>query len=106
MFSQPHRLDSRTIKRIFKDGQRFFTPLFTLSYLARDELRVGIVIPKKVIPLRVHRNREKRRILHVLQQSVLTGNTGYYLFSLRHSTQGFSYTELVDGLSKVCSKVK
>lgn len=67
MFSQTHRISSLLFKKIIHKGKRFFSHNFRLHVYPDSLLRVSCVIPKKIIPKRVHRNHFKRQILDILK---------------------------------------
>jgi ribonuclease P protein component len=104
MFSKIFRLNSRTFSTVFQKGLIAFGDYFRMKYVSSSEFKVSIVIPKKLIKKRVDRNREKRRITHLLKECIFTDTHYYYIFWLTKDSQKLSSKELKDFLQKVIKK--
>ena len=106
MFSQKQRMNSKTVAQTLKTGKRFFTSFFRGTFVVQDDFMVSVIIPKKIIKKRIHRNREKRRILHSLK-IVLNGTSPKcaLILSLQKNTHALSFEELNKELELVCKKI-
>lgn len=70
MLSRRNRLSSHEVDELIKKGKSFFTPLF-LFRIAKNNLetaRFSVVVPKKVEKTAVGRNRNKRRVVAILEK--------------------------------------
>ncbi|MCA9352695.1 ribonuclease P protein component [Patescibacteria group bacterium] len=107
MFSKQQRLNSRAVNRIIIGKHRFFTSCFRVHFEPADAFRVALIIPKKIIPKRVMRSRQKRRILHVLKSFVnnISPSTCHILLILQKNTQDVSFVDLEKEVELVIQKL-
>lgn len=78
MFKKSNRLTHREFDYFFGLGKRSHSPSFQLIYTPLDTLKVGVVVPKKVVKTAVGRNRIRRQLYHLLHPQ-LEGATGVYI---------------------------
>lgn len=70
MFKKENRLSSWLFKPLLKSKTEF-SSFFRVKYKNNnDNLRISVVIPKKIIKKRVQRNLAKRKILDFLKNNV------------------------------------
>ncbi len=91
MFKKQHRVTGNEFEHYFKTGTRSHSPSFTLHYTPADTLKVAVVVPKKVIPRAVGRNRLRRQMYHTLRP-VLAGKQGVFIFIVK-KTADLRFTE-------------
>lgn len=107
MFNTSQRINSRDFAKIFKKGKKYFSPFFRIV-VGGDTFGVAVVIPKKVIKKRVHRNREKRRILHLIKD--ILENTSFphtgIIFWIQKNTHTLSPIELRAELQEIIKKTE
>ncbi len=98
MFKKSKRINSREFTTVFKKGKKSFSSFFQIITFG-GECKVAVVISKKKIKKRIQRNREKRRILHVIkkitEQYPLSTNM---IIFLQKDTQNLTFNELEEEL--------
>lgn len=82
MFKKQNRLSSGEFETYFKKGTKKHSPFFQCIYTPYDQLKVAVVVPKKVIKTAVGRNKLRRQIYHVLR-SILIDTTGVWIIMVK-----------------------
>jgi len=59
-------MNSREFTFVYSKGKKYFSPFFRLIIQSGD-FKLSVAIPKKKIKRRVDRNKEKRRIIHIMK---------------------------------------
>ena len=104
MFNKSQRINSREFTKIFSLGKKYFSPNFRCVSLLGD-FKISVVIPKKILKKRIERNREKRRILHILKHINIQKNiTGMMIIFIQKNTQNLSTLELTQELQTIIKK--
>ncbi len=106
MFSKSSRLNSRIFNNIFKKGTMVFSKYFRMKYYPTDVVSVAVVIPKKILKKRIERNREKRRITHILKEIIPHDTYFSYIFWLTKDSSDFSHKELKQHIQDFLKKQK
>lgn len=106
MFPKKQRISSVLFTSIMKKGKRSFTRFFRMKFMPSNTLAVSVAISKKIIKKRIARNKEKRRILHILK-NVLSEDTNYHIvISIQKDTQVLNHPELSNELSTLLAFIK
>lgn len=72
----------KEIEEIKEKGELERTPLFSVLMIKKDELKIGIVISKKVHNRAVDRNKARRKLSNVIGKNV-KNMKGWYLFLVK-----------------------
>ena len=78
MFKKTNRLSSGEFSTYFQSGKRHHSDSFELRYTSAEQLKVAVVVPKKVVKTAVGRNRLRRQLYHILRP-LLKDKTGVYI---------------------------
>lgn len=80
MFKKINRVSSWLFPNLMK-SKTLFSQSFRVKYKKNtDLLKISVVIPKKIIKKRVHRNRLKRQIIHSIKNTINTNTNMYIVF--------------------------
>lgn len=82
MFKRIHRMSSWLFTPLMKSRSYFSSHFRVKSYGVDDEIKISVVIPKKLIKVRVQRNKIKRKILHYLRANVDINSKKHTVFWL------------------------
>lgn len=106
MFKKQNRLSSREFEYFFKHGKRHYSPSLQIIIASTEDLKVAVVVPKKILKSAVSRNRVRRRLYHILRP-MLENYRGVFIFIIKkgilEKTNDEIKTELnliVGGISK------
>ena len=105
MFRSKERLSSTLVNRVSKKGTPIGSGVFRARYLRSDDGRgVALVVSKKVIKGRIQRNRERRRILHLLKELLPSGYQ--MVLFLNQDTKVIPHPELKQTLQTLITQLK
>lgn len=73
MLPKPHRLSGRLVARVYSKGRFDRLPGMTIKYLPNrnNQLRLVVIVPKKVDNRAVIRNRLRRQIIEKIKPTIL-----------------------------------
>jgi len=78
------------------------TPHFRILAADSDNLKVSVVIPKKVLKRRVDRNREKRRVLHAVKEILGDSpESKSFIIWVTKDTSEVSFSDIVSEIKKL-----
>ena len=89
------------MNQVLKHHARNSGEFFKFLSLPFPSFRITLVISKKVIKHRVDRNRQKRRILHILKESIPTSRKIACVLWVKKDTSPLSHQELKEELLKL-----
>lgn len=104
MLSKDKRISSFFFKKIFTTGKRVFSSHFRLQYFPTEHFQCAVVIPKKIYPKRVERNRHKRIILEHIKKTFPSPPQVACIFSLQKNINEVSSHELSRELTDLILK--
>ena len=106
MFKRTQWIPSSLFKKIFKKSRVHRNTYVELRTLPSDSLRVGVIIPKKIIKKRVDRNRQKRRILSILRKNIAPELSMVFAIFIKKDTRELDTLALETLIQEILSKVK
>lgn len=106
MFAKEQRANSRDINNLLKKHHRNFSEFFKLLSFPFPTLRSAVVISKKTIKRRVDRNRQKRRVVHVLKDLIPPDTSAYCVLWVQKDTSVLSHAELYHELKRLLEQSK
>ena len=84
MFKKNNRLNRSEFEGFFNTGLRKHSQNLQLIYSPQSELKVAVVVPKKIIKTAVGRNKLRRQLYHQLKK-ILSQKTGVYICIVKKS---------------------
>ncbi len=110
MLASKYRLSKKTdFDRVFKMGRRVMSPYFGLRYLKNDleHSRISVVVSNKVSKKAVERNRLKRQVRSIIEQSLPNFKAHYDLIiNVMSQALNQDYQVLNQALLKLLTKNK
>lgn len=105
MFKQSNRLTSREFVHFFKSGTRYHGQVGQLVVAPYKQLKVAVVVPKKVVKTAVGRNRLRRQFYHTLAP-LLKSSTGVFILVLKKDVLQLSPAERETAVIKLIGSIK
>lgn len=91
MLKKIKRLSREEFSRFFSVGKRLHSPTAQLIYTKQPKMRVAVVVPKKVLPKAVQRNKLRRRVYTIMQE---IDRVGVFIFILKTPASKQTFQEL------------
>ena len=103
MFVFEKRIHSEDFDKVLKKGKITHSPLFSLSYLKLEDQSqaFAVVASKKVSKKAVIRNRNKRRVRHILKKIASNLPSGAYAVFIKKDLAPFSHQELLTEVNRL-----
>ncbi len=106
MLPRKERLSRQEFNRFFSLGKRLHSPGLTAVYAAHPALHVSVVVPKKVSPKAVQRNKIRRRIYDIVRRyRTERGTRGVFIFITKPAAAGAPYAELQKEVHSLLSRI-
>ena len=94
MLKKQHRLSRTAFNQVFQIGRRVHSPVATAILTPGDQLQASVVVGKKVHKQAVDRNRLRRGVYALLEQSLPPSYTGKIILILKPAARTLSRREL------------
>ena len=101
MFAFEDRVHSEQFDEILKKGKMKNSPLFSVCYLKGLKNSFAAVASKKVSKKAVIRNKNKRRVRHILKNIAGDAPKGAYVVFIKKDLSPLPYSELTAALEKM-----
>ena len=107
MFHKSQRLNNNSeIKKTIEKGLLFKSPMFVLKYLPWENLKIGVIIGKKISKSAVIRNRVKRIFRAAIRKLIKDLNVKWRLvFFPNINTVSLKMTDLLPSVSNVFNQI-
>lgn len=99
MLAKQQRLSRREFDRVFQHGVRSHTPYGQVIYTSAPSAKAAVVVSKKVAKSAVERNRLRRRVYSILENTTLP--PAHYIFILKPSIRDIKDGALNDIFTKM-----
>lgn len=103
MFKKSQWLQSTFFKKIFKHGKTIRGDFFRIHFMLGSNFKCSVVISKKVLKRRVDRNRQKRRILHILKELLSSEEKNIFVVHVQKDPSSLNTHQLREHLSLLIS---
>ncbi len=106
MLAKKERLSRETFNRSFSLGKRLHGTTLQLVYSKSETLHGAVVIPKKIEPRAVMRNKLRRRVYDALRQVAKEeGVIGTFIFIFKAKSSARAFTDLKQEVSELVHTV-
>ena len=106
MFKKKQRLNSRQFSKIKKRREKYFNYFFCIYFIKNLSLGVSVVVSKKTLKKRIFRNKEKRRIIHILKEYIPINITYNIIIWTIKDTSILNYKQLKKEIKHLLKKTK
>ena len=106
MFAQRHRLNSRCFEELLKKGKFTYHKSFKLIWEDAPDLKIAVVVPKKVARLSVTRHKFKRIVVNLLKTIINLPKKGSYIVFVQKNIKDLPKEEVSSELNSLFECVK
>ena len=86
---------------MYKNGRKFHTQYLIFFFLPFDELKIAVVVSKKISKKSVIRNKIKRRLRHLSKDLLKTGK---YVIIAKQDISNIEFEKLKNDFKKIINK--
>ena len=104
MLKKTKRLTTREFQEVFQKGKRASSPLFLLSYLNLESVKIAISVPKKIYSKAVDRNYSKRVIFNCIKEQEILPSLGVVIV-LRKKLDNITHKDVCSELSDLIKNI-
>lgn len=105
MFSYKNRVHTEQFEEILKKGKNIHSPLFSISYVKAPNKAFAVVASKKVSKKAVVRNKNKRRVRHILKTIEENCISGLYIIFIKKDLARIPHGEIKEEIVKIIGRV-
>ncbi len=105
MFPIKKRVTKNLFDKILKEGVVFYGSFFTFRYINNTEFRsYAFVVPKKIAPKAVNRNKLKRRAYDIIRSLPTKNSSGVFFYKKKGISA--SYLDIKNDIIFILKKTK
>ncbi|NPA10910.1 MAG: ribonuclease P protein component [Epsilonproteobacteria bacterium] len=95
-------LTQKEIPLVYKKGRRFRTDSFSVFFQSSNELKLSVVVSKKISKKAVIRNKIKRRVRHLSREFL---NKGKIIVVVKENISSKNFEKLKDEFKKIANRI-